>query len=148
MWYRNKHKYRISHDLNEVDRIADIVSKMNPYTPQQHFDLLTKPLPQISESASVEERLKHIADNNFIRIYNSIHPQIYIFPSESVGKWRYFLYDPKHLKRIMNEDYYETLTTPFNLDYPLEEVYSWCHKQYPTALIDHFDSEEEAIQDS
>ena len=65
-----------------------------------------------------------------------------------MGVWRYLLFDPKHLRRIENDDYHETLSTPISDQEPLINVINWVHAKYPTALIDDFEFEEEMLRNS
>ena len=138
MWY-----IFAQNEFNQINEISKEVAKMDRYDPRQHLNMLSLPVRpgELNNDATMDERWDKFHDKTVLyREYNAIHPQIYLFPSESIGKFRYFIFDPKHLKVLENEDYHETLTTPIPLDSGVEEAIDWCHKQYPTAYIDNFET--------
>ena len=97
---------------------------------------------------SLDDRMQLFHENaEKSRNYLSVHPQIYLYPSSGQNVWRYLLFDPKHLKRMENQDYYENLSTPISIDNNLDIAVQYIHEKYPTALIDHYDSEEEMLKE-
>lgn len=139
---------KAQNDTKRLEEIAQIIAKMNPYDTKKHFDLLASINPQRFEvdNLSLDERLDMLSENmSGIRQYLEQHPQIYIFPQH--GQWRYALYDPMDLRQMHNEQYHQKLTSPFKANQPVAKVYEWLHKKYPTAMIDHFDTEEDFLRD-
>jgi len=140
--------YKAATSLNEIDEIAKTVSEMKPYDTHKHLKMLfQKPDLHPFDDDSIDDKIKALHDLAATsRNYLNLHPQIYLYPKESHDLWRYLLYDPKDLKRIDDPDYYQDLATPHNLSKSLEDVYDWAHSRYPTALIDHYLTEEEMLK--
>ena len=135
---------KIAHTHEDIENVARQVAEMDPYDPDQHFTLLSK--LKKYEPWNWENQLDAIGNLAAPHShYNSIYPQTYIYPSTSMGIWRYLYFDPKQLKKLENPDYHEKLSTPFSIDTPISDVYQWIHKKYPHASIDHFSSEEEML---
>ena len=137
-----KRNYKYCYNLHDLENIAQEVAKMHPYDPAKHFDLISK----LSQSTS-SDPLKALKERaSPYRDYNSIYPQIYIYPSKSMNRWRYLYFDPKNMKQLDNPDYHEKRTTEFTLDIPVQDIMNDLHKIHPSALIDAFESEEEMLQ--
>jgi len=146
MWYRAAHEI-----TDKVEEVARQVAEMPQYDFNRHWELIVNNIPRQSiESQKAQDELDHRLQGLYtelspLRAYNEIHPQIYLYPSESAGVWRYLLFDPKHLRRIDNPDYHEKLSTPVPISEPVSVAEAWAHKQYPTATIDFFASEAEML---
>lgn len=142
MWYRFS-------NLQVIDEIAQKVSQMQPYSAAEHFDLIDsyKPqLPPLPDNAGIDERVQKFIDaGEVFRAYHDIHPQIYAYPRKSTNTWWYLLFDPKDIKRMDNEDYHRKLDSEIPIEKSPLEVVDDLHKQYPTAMIDYFESEEEML---
>lgn len=140
--------FKFSQSLKKVDDVARQVKTMNPYDPDRHFALLMNEtrIPDVLPD-TIEGRMDILHNNAAqFREYLDIHPQIYIYPSETIGMWRYLIFDPKNFRRMDNPDYHEKLTTPFPIETPYYKVQEWIHRKYPTAMIDMFASEEEMLE--
>jgi len=113
------------------------------------MNLLSSPRPPKELlPESIEDRMQLLYENaEKSRNYLSTHPQIYLYPSSNEKIWRYLLFDPKHLRRMENSDYYENLSTPISINDDLNSAIQYIHKKYPTALIDYYNSEEEMLED-
>jgi len=144
MWY----KY-CQLNLDEIDEIADKVKGMNPYSIENHMQLLKKPkIPKELLPDSIEDRLNILEDNTSkFRDYLSIYPQIYLYPSSKEQVWKYEYFDPKSLKRLYNPDYYENLSTNISINEPVEKAIEYCHKKIPGSMIDYYNNEEEFLKD-
>jgi hypothetical protein len=138
-----QYRFADNYGLNEIDEIAEKVKAMNPYHPAEHFELLAGKRNKIDPSLDALENIKNMG--SFHRDYFDVHPQIYIYPSESLNRWRYLLFDPKHFQRMYNDQYHKKLSTDFSLDTPIDVVIESLHREYPHALIDYFESEEEML---
>jgi hypothetical protein len=142
--------YRLASSLKDIDEVAEIVANMHPYDTTKHFDLLTSQMnkEKLQPGEDVLDKLQEWG--RFSKNYLSIHPQIYAYPKESENQWRYLLYDPKHLRRLDNPEYYEDLSTriPLSESISVYNVLNWLHSKYPTALIDYYETEEEMLRDA
>lgn len=146
MWYKKAQDSIL--DLSQTEKN---VANMHPYDTNRHMDLIhnlhrpNKP----SFSASIEDKINAIHDFGLpYRAYLERHPQIYVYPSD-VGTWKYIIYDPTNLKAVDKPDYFEDIDTNFSVNDIIspDEIIQKIHKQYPTALIDYFDTEAEAKRD-
>ena len=145
MWYKFSKEY----GLNEIDNMANIVRNMNPYNTEKHLDLFRNPdPPKELLPDSVEDRVKLLYEGGAkSRAYLGIHPQIYVYPSNSEKVWRYIYFDPKHLERMHNDDFHHNLSTGISINRPMDEAMDFLHQKYPTALIDYYETEEELLRD-
>lgn len=141
MWYRKS-------NLKIIDEIANKASAMQPYDAMEHVNLIGSYQPpiEIPDDATIDDRIRLLHENTGLyRLYNEIHPQIYLYPRISSGFWWYLLFDPKDLKRIENPDFNRKLETPISVNEPVEVAMEWAHEKYPTALIDYIPTEEEML---
>jgi hypothetical protein len=149
MWYRYADK-----GFDILEEVAKKVSEMDPYDVDKHFELIKNiNLPEMDEPLlksedELENRLNQVRKMALpISSYLRIYPQIYAYPKESDGVWHLLIYDPTDLKRIDDEKYHRDVATGITTDSPVSSVIQLAHEHFPTALIDHFDTEEEKLRD-
>ena len=150
MWYKYADK-----GFDVVEKIAEQVANMNPYDVQNHINIMMKadfdldsPLPR--PGGDIEERLNSLKTMATpMRAYLSIYPQIYLYPNEASGRWHYLVYDPTDINSMADETlrHHKEFKTNIPIDSDVDEVIQMTHKHYPTAIIDHYYTEEEKRRD-
>lgn len=130
-----------------MDDLLEKVRTLNPYSPVTHMEMIQPDhsKPNV-EGLGLDDRLEMLHEYaRPMSDYLSMHPQIYLYPTQD--EWRYLLFDPKHLRRMDNDEYYENLGTGMPPNTALQTMYEMLHEKYPTALLDYYKSEEEMLRD-
>lgn len=161
MWYKHADK-----GFDILEQVANQVSAMNPYDVDKHFKLMNDMYDKekqerddyVEQSKDEDtadwtedqliESINKLKENPMgMRDYLSLYPQIYLYPNNKSGRWHLLVYDPTNPRAMDDDKFHEEFKSEFPNDTNVDDVIQVVHQHYPTALIDHYDTEEEKRRD-